>query len=83
VPTRLQVLLDDADIRAIQRLARRRGMTTAEWVRQALRVARQAEAGRDPREKLEAIRLAARHSFPAGGIEAMLDEIERGYRQPG
>ena len=77
------MLLEDADLRAIQRLARRRGMTTAEWVRQALRVARQAEAGRDPREKLEAIRLAARHSFPASDVESILDEIEQGYRQPG
>ena len=77
------MLLEDADLRAIQRLARRRGMTTAEWVRQALRVARQADAGRDPREKLDAIRLAARHSFPTGDIDTMLDEIEQGYRQPG
>lgn len=80
--TRLQVLLDDADLRAIQHLAKLRGMTTAEWVRQALRVARQAEAGRDPREKLDAIRMATRHSFPTSDIDQMLDEIERGYREP-
>ena len=78
--TRLQVLLDDADLRAIQRLAKRRGLTTAEWVRQALRTARQAEAGRDPRAKLDAIRVAARHTFPTGDIQTILDEIERGYR---
>jgi hypothetical protein len=80
--TRLQVLLDDAELRSIQRIAKRRGLTTAEWVRQALRVARQAEAGRDPREKLDAIRVAARHSFPTADIDAMLAEIERGYREP-
>jgi hypothetical protein len=78
--TRLQVLLDDAELRSIQQLAKRRGMTTAEWVRQVLRAAREADSGRDPRSKLEAIRVASRHKFPTGDIEAMLAEIERGYQ---
>ena len=34
---RLQVLLDDAELRTIQRLARRDKLTTAEWVRRRLR----------------------------------------------
>ena len=36
---RLQVLMPDEELRAIQRLARRERMTTAEWVRQRLREA--------------------------------------------
>ena len=37
---RLQVLLDDEELAEIQELARRRHQTTAAWVRDALRVAR-------------------------------------------
>jgi len=76
---RLQVLFDDDELRDIQRLARRRQMTTAEWVRQSLRVAREAESGADVGQKLAAVRRAVGHTFPAGGIDEMLDEIERGY----
>jgi hypothetical protein len=78
--TRLQVLLDDAELREIQRLARGQHMTVAEWVRQALRAARRREPLGDSRRKLEAVRVAVRHSFPSGAIGQMLDEIERGYR---
>ena len=41
---RLQVLLDDEELREIQELARRRHQTTAAWVRDALRVARDTPA---------------------------------------
>jgi hypothetical protein len=75
---RLQVLLDDAELRAIQRIARREKLTTAEWVRRRLREG--AERGRpDTGSKLAAIHAAYRHQAPAPDIEQMLDEIERGY----
>jgi hypothetical protein len=32
-------------------------------------------------KKLKAIRAAVRHQFPAGDIQQMLAEIERGYLQ--
>jgi hypothetical protein len=51
----------------------------SEWVRQALRSARRAEPGTDAGKKLDALRAAAHHGFPAGDIERMLAEIERGY----
>ncbi|MBA2557997.1 MAG: antitoxin [Chloroflexi bacterium] len=76
---RLQVLFEDAELREIQRAARHRRMTVAEWVRHALRSARAAEAAPDPRVKLEAVAVAVRHSFPTGDIERMLGEIEQGY----
>ena len=57
---RLQVLLPDTELRDIQRLARGRGMTTAEWVRQALRSERERAAGRDATEKLAVVRRAYR-----------------------
>jgi hypothetical protein len=54
-------------------------VTTAEWVRKSLRAARDADGGADASHKLAAVRTAAGHSFPAGDIETILDEIERGY----
>ncbi len=76
---RLQVLMDDAELTAIQRLARRERVTTAEWVRQRLREA-QVERGRsDTATKLAAIQTAYRHQAPAPDIGQMLAEIEQGY----
>jgi hypothetical protein len=76
---RLQVILDDAELAEIQRVARRQRLTTAEWVRQALRAARRAEPRTDAKKKLEVVRAAARHAFPTADIDQMLREIERGY----
>ena len=76
---RLQVLLEEDELREIQRIARARRMTVAEWVRQALRLAAESEPLREASKKLEVVRAAARHSFPTGDIEQMLGEIERGY----
>ena len=75
---RLQVVLDDAELREIQRVARGRRMTVSEWVRGALRAARRAEPAPDTRRKLDAIRAAVAHSFPAPDIDRMLEEIARG-----
>jgi hypothetical protein len=80
---RLQVLLEEPELREIQRAARAQRMTVAEWVRQALRAARRRQPIVDPRKKIEAIRAAARHSFPVGDIEQMLAEIESGYLETG
>lgn len=78
---RLQVLLDDSELRALQRIARRRRTTVAEWVRQALRAAQQQEALGSPRAKLDAVRAAVRQTFPIGDIDQVLAEIDRGARQ--
>lgn len=77
---RLQVLLDESEWREIQRAARARRVTVAEWVRQALRLARRQEPTGDLDRKLAAVRGASRHAFPSGDVEQMLDEIEQGYR---
>jgi len=79
VTKRLQVLVDDAELREIQRTARAPRGSTAEWVRQSLRAARETGGGPDPRSKLEAVRTAVQHSFPVGDIDEMLAEIEGGY----
>jgi hypothetical protein len=79
---RMQVLLDEAEYRRIRTIARRRGMTLAEWVRQALRNAFRQEPLGDRDRKLASIRAAAVHQFPTGDIDQILEEIARGYAQP-
>ena len=76
---RLQVLLDEDELRQVQKAARLCKTTVAEWVRQALRAARRREPSSDRTRKLQAIEEAAKHRFPAGPIEEMLAEIEKGY----
>lgn len=61
-------------------MARVRDMSLAEWVRQALAMARQREPLGDTGKKLDVIRNAARHDFPTADIDEMLAEIEREYR---
>jgi hypothetical protein len=76
---RLQVILKDPEYREIQRAARLRHMSIAEWVRQALELARRREPGGGVSKKLEVIRAAAQHEYPVSDIDGMLAEIEKGY----
>ena len=76
---RMQVLFDEAEYERMQALARRRGLTLAEWVRQALRGASRQEPEGDLDRKLAAVRASARHEFPTADIDEMLGEIEAGY----
>jgi hypothetical protein len=80
---RLQVLLDEDELRAIQDAARNERVTTAAWVRQRLREARERHATPDIGAKLAAIHAAYRHDAPAPDIDQMLAEIERGYLADG
>lgn len=75
---RLQVILQDPDYREIQRIAKARRMSIAEWVRQALAAARRYEPLGDAGKKLDVIRDAARQEFPTADIDEMLAQIERG-----
>lgn len=76
---RLQVLFDDQEYAALQAAATSRGMTVAEWVRQALAAARREASTADIDRKLSAIRNAVRHAAPTGSIERLVGETERGY----
>lgn len=80
---RLQVLIDDDELLEIQQSARRERVTTAEWVRQRLREARERQAQPDVAAKLAAVQTAYRQHGPTGDIEQMLAEIERGYLTTG
>lgn len=74
---RLQVLFDEEEFLEIQVSARRSRMTVAEWVRQALRRARQDHSA-TVETKLAAVAEAARHEFPTADIDVMLREIDAG-----
>jgi hypothetical protein len=76
---RLQLILKDSEYCEIQRVARSRRMSIAEWVRQALGLARRRGPGAGVGKKLEVIRAAARHDFLSADIDRMLAEIESGY----
>ena len=66
---RLQVLLDETELREIQGVARAQKMTVAEWVRQALQVARSRVPSGDVKRKLEVVRAVAKHAYPTGEID--------------
>jgi hypothetical protein len=79
VAKRLQVILQDPEYREIQRIARSRHMSLAEWVRQALQLACRREPVGETGKKLDVIRAAAKHAYPTADIDVMLTEIEKGY----
>ena len=68
-----------SEYQEIQRIARSRQMSVAEWVRQVLAQVRREQPVSDVAKKLENIRAAARHEYPVGDIEDMLAEIEGGH----
>jgi hypothetical protein len=76
---RLQVILTDPDYREIQRAARLRQMSIAEWVRQALQLARRREPLGSVTKKLEVIQAATHHEYPTADISHILADIESGY----
>lgn len=76
---RLQVLLEEEELREVKRAARLARVSVADWVRAALRAKRQAAPASAPDRKLAVVRAATRHAFPVGEVGAMLAEIESGY----
>lgn len=76
---RLQLLLDEKELREIRRIAKRHHMTVSQWVRKALREARALEPSGNVSAKLQALRSATRHAYPAPEPKQMLEEISRGY----
>ncbi len=72
-------MIDDAEYRRLQQVAKRKQMTISEWARHALRVAAAEEPTGSGDKKLAVIRAAARRAAPTADIEQMLAEIESGY----
>lgn len=74
---RLQVLLEDSELRELQRIAETKGTSVAEWVRQVLREASRQEQLGDADKKLRVVRAAVRHAFPTADIGQVLADLER------
>ena len=74
----MQVLFDPPEYRRIARIAKVRGLTVSEWVRQTLRQAAAGEPALDRGRKLAAIRLGATCAFPIADVGTMLADSERG-----
>lgn len=78
---RLQVVVADDELERYSQTADAVGLTTSEWVRQALRKAERETSSGDVEAKLAAIRKAV--SYEAGDgevdIEEMLAQTEAGY----
>ena len=68
----------DSEYREIRRMAHSRHLSIAEWVRNALAVARHHEPLGNASRKLEVIRAATRYHYPTGEIGRILEEIESG-----
>jgi hypothetical protein len=77
---RLQVILDDDEMKAIVALARTRKMTVSSWVRATLREARSRHPQIAGDRKIQAVRAATRNAFPTSDMDRMLTEIESGYQ---
>jgi len=78
---RLQIIIQDLEYRKIRRMALARRVSIAEWVCRVLSSAqpeRTNEPVADIGKKLEVIHIAVQHEYPAGDIESMLTEIEKG-----
>ncbi len=73
---RLQLAIEEDELREIQRAARREQLTVSEWVRQALREFRRQRAQASLERKLAAIRKASESAAPTADIDQMLAEIE-------
>lgn len=71
--------MDERDWRLVRQAARASQQTVSEWVRQALRARYAQRPTGSTKRKLDAIRLAAQHEFPAPDVEQMNAEISRGY----
>ncbi|MBU0677897.1 MAG: antitoxin [Verrucomicrobia bacterium] len=77
---RLQVILEDAEMARVRRVAKAHRLTVAAWVRQALREALREQPMYDSAKKIQVVREAASNAYPAGDIDQMLGDIARGQQ---
>ena len=75
---RLQVIVSEEEMISLRQAARRTGLTVSEWARQALRRARDEQAGPTAESRLRALERALACNHPTGDIDEMLADIERG-----
>lgn len=76
---RLQVMIDEEDLKEIRCLADQQRISVAEWVRRALQAAKNTQPKASKQRKLESVRTALQYEFPSADIDQMIGEIESGY----
>jgi hypothetical protein len=76
---RLQVLLSEDELSALQSAAAAESVPVGEWVRRAIREKRDSAPRRSVEEKLRALREMSRMNLPTCDIDQMNAEIEAGY----
>ncbi len=76
---RLQVLVPDEEMEAIQRQAENERLSVGAYVRRALREAESRRPTRSVPAKLAVMAEAAKYSYPTADVEEMNREIARGY----
>jgi hypothetical protein len=79
VSKRLQVVMGNEELEILRAAAAASHQTLSEWVRAELRHAARRRSDIDAGHRIDVIRRAAGHAFPAPDIEQMLEEIESGY----
>ena len=76
MPKQLQISLKNLEYLSLRRAALERHVSMAKLVREALVLYQTRPGQKSVRGKLEAIRAAAKHSYPTGDIRQMLAEID-------
>lgn len=75
---RISLTLQDIEFSEFQSLAQSQGKSLTEWVRRTLVQALRKHSTQSVERKLNALRVAAKYSFPTADIEDMLSQIEQG-----
>lgn len=75
---RLQILLPEADYRAIVKVCRHDKKKVSEWVRESLRRSLKYKEAPSAEDRIASVLRFASYSGPTGDIEEILSEIERG-----
>ncbi len=76
---RLQVLLDEEELREVKTLAEQEKITVSAWVRRAIQHEKKERPGTTARKKLQVINSFAKYDFPTGDYKDIAAEIDSGY----
>jgi hypothetical protein len=76
---RLQVILENEEMKEIKKLAEQEKMTVSAWVRRAIAHEKRERPTLIAHKKIDVIRKASQYNFPSGDIDTITAEIESGY----
>ncbi len=76
---RLQVLIDENELKEVRQLADQENLTVSAWVRRAIQNEKRERPGRVVRKKLQSIQSFSKYDFPVSDYSDMASEIESGY----